>query len=220
MDSNENIRAYNARSSRTLRIRPDSEQQLCNRASLVDSIPPTKETQDAFEQSKTRLLDCLKEWNTSILPTELQKRSGGVPKPLTELQFPPELLTVVMEYTVPTHLVLVLSSKCRHLKERCHFKTTRSVYVSPAADVMDIIHAFLHVVTNELQLTATGPAGKLYDFSVLQSLPATKLPFSSCDREIRLRVQVKREYHHKCLSCYQQFRCIPKGYSSDSSRPY
>ena len=180
------------------------EELSFNRASQVESIPPTRETVDAFTAATTSLLATLTECTENFVCYEGK-------------HFPLDLLSVMVGYTVPNDLQLVLTSNCRHLKERCHFKTTRSVYVSPAADVMDIIHAFLHVDTNELQLTATGPEGKLYDFSVLHSLPARTLPVSSCDREIRLRVQAKREYHHKCGSCYQQFRCIS---SSNLSRPY
>ena len=198
MDSNVNISEFNPR--RQL------ERVLSrNRASRVESVLPTPENVDAFKASTTGLLAALEEWNKSILFTK---------------NFPQELLSVMVGYTVPTDLQLVLTSTCRHLKERCHFRSTRRVGISLASDVVDILSAFWNVDEREFQLTATDAEGKLYDFSVLRSLPARTLPVSSCDREIRLRVQAKREYYHQCGSCEQEFRCIPKGYPRPTCREH
>ena len=104
------------------------------KASRVDSIPPTKECMD--------LLACLEGWNNYQLPHELGNRTGGSTKPLCERQLPKELLSVLVEYTVSHCLQLVLSSKCGHLEDRCHFgspdKVTRRWWFSPDADMRDI----------------------------------------------------------------------------------
>ena len=171
MDSNVKVRAFDTSRSRTSRIacRPEAERVTRNRASRVDSILQSDENVHAFEESTTRLLACLEEWN-SILTEELKNRRGGLTKPLNERQFPKELLSVVVEYTVPTDLQLVLSSKCKHLKGRCHFGSTRRVGISPASDVRDILYAFLYVDEREFALTATDAEGTMHDFSVLSRL--------------------------------------------------
>ena len=128
--------------------------------------------------------------------------------------FPKALLLAVVQYTVSPYLQLVLSSKCKHLLERCHFGSKRRVGISLDTDICHILYAFLHLDEREFALTATDAQGKLHDFSVLSRLPARDLPLSSasCDREIRLRVQAKCKYYHECASCEETFRCIPKGY--------
>ena len=47
--------------------------------------------------------------------------------------------------------------------------------ISPATNIRDILYTFLHVDDASFQLTATDEGGKLYDFSVLHSLPARTL---------------------------------------------
>ena len=129
MDSNVNIRAYDARiraqnpqktsGRRTRRMvsLPAAELEARNRASRVVSIPPTQESVD--------LLTCLEEWNNNQLPEELKKRTGGLTKKLEDRQFPKVLLHVLVEYMLATCVQLVLSSTCPHLEERCHCGLTR-----------------------------------------------------------------------------------------------
>ena len=150
---------------------------------LTRSESTLKEHGDAFKATTKLLLAVLEDWNIGLPHT---------------LFFPQKLLPVLAEYAVSPDLQLVLSSKCRHLRERCHFRGgarvlwwTRRVGISPATNIRDILYTFLHVDDASFQLTATDEGGKLYDFSVLHSLPARTLPVSSCDREIRLQVQAK-----------------------------
>ena len=203
MDSNVNIRAYDARHSRTRRIAslPAAERDARNRASRVDSIPPTQESVD--------LLTCLEEWNNNQLPEELKKRTGGLTKKLEDRQFPTVLLHVLVEYMLATCVQLVLSSTCPHLEERCHFGLTRRFGISLDTDIRDVLYSFLYV--HEFALTATDTQGKLHDFSVLSRLPARNLPVF-CEREIHLQVQAKLEFSHICAACGDRFRCIPQGY--------
>ena len=92
MDSNVNIREDHERRTGTRTMGSHPGHHARNRASRVDSIPPTKECMD--------LLACLEGWNNYQLPHELGNRTGGSTKPLSERQLPKELLSVLVEYTV------------------------------------------------------------------------------------------------------------------------
>ena len=189
MDSNVNIRAYDARHSRTRRMAslPAAELDDRNRASRVDSIPPTQESVD--------LLTCLEEWNNNQLPEELKKRTGGLTKKLDERQFPKVLLHVLVEYMLATCVQLVLSSTCPHLEERCHFGSTRRFGISLDTDIRDVLYSFLYV--HEFALTATDTQGKLHDFSVLSRLPARNLPVF-CERNAPSSAGQARVFLHMC----------------------
>ena len=161
---------------------------------LTRSESTLKEHGDAFKATTKLLLAVLEDWNIGLPHT---------------MFFPQKLLPVLAEYAVSPDLQLVLSSKCRHLRERCHFRGgarvlwwTRRVGISPATNIRDILYTFLHVDDASFQLTATDEGGKLYDFSVLHSLPARTLPVSSCDREIRLQVQAKCVCVYCSNACY------------------
>ena len=189
MDSNVNIREDHERRTGTSTMGSHPGHHAHNRASRVDSIPPTKECMD--------LLACLEGWNNYQLPHELGNRTGGSTKSLSERQLPKELLSVLVEYTVSNCLQLVLSSKCGYLQERCHFGTRhdspdnqiRRLWFSPDADMRDILCSFLYVDEGEFALTATDTQGKVHDLSSLPSFPARCLPVVG-DREVHLQVQV------------------------------
>ena len=185
MDSNVNIREDHERRTGTSTMGSHPGHHAHNRASRVDSIPPTKECMD--------LLACLEGWNNYQLPHELGNRTGGSTKPLSERQLPKELLSVLVEYTVSNCLQLVLSSTCGYLEQWCHFgspdKVTRRWWVSPDADMRDILCSFLYVDAEEYALTATDTQGKVHDVSGLPSFPARCLPVVG-DREVHLQVQV------------------------------
>ena len=117
MDSNVNIREDHERRTGTRTMGSHPGHHARNRASRVDSIPPTKECMD--------LLDCLEGWNNHQLPDELGNRTGGSTKPLTERQLTKELLSVVVEYTVSNCRQLVLTSTCEHVQTHCHSGSTR-----------------------------------------------------------------------------------------------
>ena len=181
MDSKRNITACD--------FRPVHE-----RASRVQSIPPTDESVHAFKQSTTTLLNCLNEWNITILPAELQKRRGGVPGRICDRQFPIVLLQVLVEYIVPPCLQLVFSSTCNVLQTRSRFGSTRRVGISLDTVVCDILYAFLTVDECDFTLTATDAQGVVHDFSDESCLRARDLPVS-WDNEIHLQVQTKPPQH-------------------------
>ena len=148
------------------------------RASRVQSIPPTDESVHAFKQSTTKLLNCLNDWNTTILPAELQKRRGGVPGRICDRQFPIVLLQVLVEYIVPPCLQLVFSSTCNVLQTRSRFGSTRRVGISLDTVVCDILYAFLIVDECDFTLTATDAQGVVHDLSDESCLRARDLPVS------------------------------------------
>ena len=144
----------------------------------------------AYKESTTKLLDCLDEWNNTILPEELQNRRGGLPGKLDDRQFPKVLLQVLVQYIVPPCLQLVFSSTCNVLQTRSSFGATRRVGISLDTVVCDILYNFLIVDGCDFTLTATDAQGVLHDFSDESCLRARDLPVS-WDNEIHLQVQTK-----------------------------
>ena len=199
MASNTSIRRYcRRREMLEEEIPEDAHFNYRTRAARVASIPPTKECMD--------LLDCLEGWNNHQLPDELGKRTGGSTKPLTERQLPKELLSVLVEYTVSNCLQLVLTSTCEHVQERCHFGSTRRLWICADDQMSDILYSFLYLNPQEFALTVTDPPG----VTDLRCLRARELPVVG-DREVHVHVEAKENYFHNCIECGKRFRCVPEG---------
>ena len=199
MASNTSIRQYCRRRGMLEEEIPEDEHfNYRTRAARVASIPPTKECMD--------LLDCLEGWNNHQLPDELGKRTGGSTKPLTERQLPKELLSVLVDYTVSNCLQLVLTSTCEHVQERCHFGSTRRLWICADDQMQDILYSFLYLNPQEFALTVTDPPG----VTDLRCLRARELPVVG-DREVHVHVEAKENYFHECVVCGKRFRCVPEG---------
>ena len=199
MASNTSIRQYCSRRGMLEEGIPEDEHfNYRTRAARVASIPPTKECMD--------LLDCLEGWNNHQLPDELGKRTGGSTKPLTERQLPKELLSVLVDYTVSNCLQLVLTSTCEHVQERCHFGSTRRLWICADDQMQDILYSFLYLNPQEFALTVTDPPG----VTDLRCLRARELPVVG-DREVHVHVEAKENYFHNCMECGKRFRCVPEG---------
>ena len=199
MASNTSIRRYcRRREMLEEEIPEDADFHARTRAARVASIPPTKECMD--------LLDCLEGWNNHQLPDELGKRTGGSTKPLTERQLPKELLSVLVDYTVSNCLQLVLTSTCEHVQERCHFGSTRRLWICADDQISDILYSFMYLNPQEFALTVTDPPG----VTDLRCLRARELPVVG-DREVHVHVEAKENYFHNCIECGKRFRCVPEG---------
>ena len=178
MDSNANIMASPNSLPELQCGGAEREGQVRGLACIVASTPLTEESEHAAMQATAQLQAHLEAWHTDTLTGRL---------------FPEALLPTLVEYTVSRHLKLVIWSKCKHLREQCHFGELRFVWIDIDTDVCDILYAFLHVDEREFSLSADDTEGNVHDFSVVSRLPAKALPMTPgvwpCGREIRLHVR-------------------------------